>query len=138
MVWSQYVYEATTGLDTYASDDEEINDDTPLNMHDWEVKYSDELTMFWNMTRTLLEDAGITYSGDYWYFVEFCFTEHDGTMTRVTWEYQEQTIWFEERLSHIWRNLRRSVMENGLYEEMLRCANVYDFMDFAKNSIRVY
>lgn len=138
MVWSQYVYEATTGLDTYASDDEEINDDTPLNMHDWEVKYSDELTMFWNMTRTLLEDAGITYSGDYWDFVEFCFTEHDGTMTRVTWEYQEQTIWFEERLSHIWRNLRRSVMENGLYEEMLRGANVYDFMDFAKNSIGVY
>ena len=138
MVWSQYVYEATTGLDTYASDDEEINDDTPLNMHDWEVKYSDELTMFWNMTRTLLEDASITYSGDYWDFVEFCFTAHDGTMTRVTWEYQEQTIWFEERLSHIWRNLRRSVMENGLYEEMLRGANVYDFMDFAKNSIRVY
>jgi hypothetical protein len=29
-------------------------------------------------------------------------------------------------------------MENGLYEEMFRGANVYDFMDFAKNSIRVY
>jgi hypothetical protein len=29
-------------------------------------------------------------------------------------------------------------MENGLYEEMLRGANVYDFMDFAKNSIGVY
>ena len=34
MVWSQYVYEATTGLESYASDDEEFNDDTPLNMHD--------------------------------------------------------------------------------------------------------
>jgi len=64
MVWSQYVYEATTGLDTYASDDDEINDNTPLNIHDWEVEYSDELTMLWNLTRTLLEDATLTHSGD--------------------------------------------------------------------------
>ena len=138
MVWSQYVYEATTGLDSYASDDEEFNDDTPLNMHDWEVKYSDELTMFWNTTRTLLEDAGITYSGDYWDFVEFCFKEHYNSTERVNWEYQEQTIWFEERLSHIWRHLKRCVMENGLHEEMIKGASVYDFMEFAKNIIRVY
>jgi hypothetical protein len=43
MVWSQYVYEANTGFDADASDDDEYNDNTPLNIEDWEVEYSDEL-----------------------------------------------------------------------------------------------
>ncbi|AET84849.1 hypothetical protein FK873_gp051 [Micromonas pusilla virus SP1] len=138
MVWSQYVYEATTGLDTYASDDDEINDNTPLNIHDWEVEYSDELTMLWNLTRTLLEDATLTHSGDYWDFVDFCFQEHNNSMTRVTWEYQEQTQYYEERLSHTWNNIRRCVIDNGLYEEILRGTSFYDFVGFAKNIIRIY
>jgi hypothetical protein len=43
MVWSQYVYEANTGFEADVSDDDEFNDNTPLNIEDWEVEYSDEL-----------------------------------------------------------------------------------------------
>jgi hypothetical protein len=138
MVWSQYILDSTTGLDAYASDEEDLNDDTPLNIHDWEVKYSDELWMMWNTIRTLFEDATLTHSGEYWDFVEFCFMEHDYSVERVTWEYEEQTRWYEERLSHVWRNTRRIVNQHGLHEEMLRGASFYDFADYAKNYMRVY
>ena len=53
MVWSQYVYEATAYNDVVGSDDDEYNDDTPLNIEDWEVQYSDELRYMWNMINTL-------------------------------------------------------------------------------------
>ena len=53
MVWSQYVYEASTGFDHDASDDDEFFDDTPLNIEDWEVKYSDELWHMWNSIRII-------------------------------------------------------------------------------------
>ena len=40
MVWSQYVYEATSGFDPVVSDDDEFTDEhTPLNIEDWEVEY---------------------------------------------------------------------------------------------------
>ncbi len=139
MVWSQFVYEASTGFDPDVSDDDEHNDEhTPLNMEDWEVQYSDELWHMWNTMRTLLEDAGITHTGDFCDFVEFCYIEHEPNYQRVTWEYEEQTKWFEERLSNVWRNLRRIINENGLHEEMMRGANIYTFFDLAKNYMHVY
>lgn len=138
MVWSQYVYEATTGFDNDASDDEEIIDNTPLTIEDWEVEYSDELTMMWDTIRTLLYDAHINHSGKFCDFVEFCFTDHDTYHERVTWEHQEQTMWFEERLAHVWRNIRRLVNENGLHEVIMRGATLYHFIAFAKNFMRVY
>ena len=137
MVWSQYVYEATDGFDTHASDDDELYDDTPLNIEDWEVKYSDELRHMWKTMDTLMYDAHINHSGKFCDFVEFCFTDHD-TIPRVTWEYGEQTKWYDERLAHIWRNLRRVVNENGLYEEMMRGATFNNFANFAKNYMGVY
>ena len=138
MVWSQYVYEANADLDVYASDDDEFNDDTPLNIEDWEVEYSDELNMMWNTTRTLLYDAQINHNGKFCDFVEFCFKDHDTFDERVTFEYQEQTQWYEERLAHVWRNLRRSINDNRLYEKMMRGATFNDFTNFAKNYMSVY
>lgn len=138
MVWSQYVFEATTGFDTYASDDDDFNDNTPLSIEDWEVEYSDELHMMWNTIRTLMYDAQIEHSGKFCDFVEFCYKEHDSYHERVTWEYQEQTRWFEEKLAHIWRNLRRTVNDNGLHEELMRGASLNHFVDFAKNYMRIY
>lgn len=138
MVWSQYVYEATTGLDHDASDDEEIIDNTPLTIEELEVEYSDELTMMWDTIRTLLYDAHINHNGRFCDFVEFCFTEHDTFHERVTWEHQEQTMWFEERLAHVWRNIRRLVNENGLHEVVMCGATLNHFIDFAKNFMRVY
>jgi hypothetical protein len=138
MVWSQYVYEATTDLDSYVSDEDDSIDNTPLNIEDWEVQYSDELWHMWNTMMTLLEDAGITHRGQFCDFVEFCYMEHEPSYDRVTWEHEEQTKWFEERLSHVWRNIRRNVNDNGLHEEMMRGGNVYNFIDFAKNYMHVY
>ena len=131
MVWSQYVFEATTGFDTYASDDDEFNDNTPLSIEDWEVEYSDELHMMWNTIRTLMYDAHIEHSGEFCDFVEFCYTEHDPYHERVSSEY-------EEKLHYIWTCIRRIIVRNGLHEEMLRGATLYHFVDFAKNYMRIY
>ena len=139
MVWSQYVYEANNGFDPDVSDDDEFNDEhTPLNIEDWEVEYSDELWHMWNTTRTLRYDARIEHTGRFCDFVEFCYDEHDSYQERTTWEYEEQTKWYEERLAHIWKNLRRIINQNGLHEEMMRGATFYHFVDFMKNYMRVY
>jgi hypothetical protein len=139
MVWSQYVYEANTGFDPVVSDDDERSDEnTPLNIEDWEVEYSDELWYMWGVIRTLMYDATIEHSGKFCDFVEFCFREHDPYQERVTFEYGEQTKWYEERLHYIWKTLRRIVNENGLHEEMMRGATFYHFADFAKNYMCIY
>ena len=132
MVWSQYVYEATTGFDTsQASDDEDFTDDTPLNVEDWEVQYSDELWYMWGMMNTLLNDAYIEHTGKFCDFVEFCYMEHDSYHERVTSEH-------EEKLIYIWRHLRRVVNQNGLHEEMMRGATFYHFVDYVKNYMCIY
>lgn len=139
MVWSQYVYEANNGFDPDVSDDEGFeNEHTPLNIEDWEVEYSDELQYMWNTMNTLLYDARIEHTGKFCDFVEFCYEERDTGLTRTTWEYQEQTRWYEERLGHIWRNIRRIVNENGVHEIMMRGATFNDFTDYAKNYMCVY
>jgi len=131
MVWSQYVYEANTGLDTYASDDDEVVDNTPLNIEDWEVEYSDELRMMWNVIRTILYDAYIEHTLKFCDFVEFCYTEHDPYEEAEPFEHQDV-------LYDIWKNLRRIIRDNGLHEEMMRGATFYHFMNYAKNYMRVY
>ena len=139
MVWSQYVYEATSGFDPVVSDDDEFNDEhTPLNIEDWEVEYSDELHMMWNTIETLLYDAHIQHSGKFCDFVEFCYQDHVSLDDRVTYEYQEQTIWYEERIAHIWRNVRRIINHNCLHEYMMRGANFNNFSDFTKNYMSIY
>lgn len=139
MVWSQYVYEATADTEAFnASDDDEYNDDTPLNIEDWEVQYSDELRYMWNMINTLMYDAQINHSGKFCDFVEFCFNRHMPHPERITWEYEEQTKWYEERLSHIWRNLRRTINENHLHEEMMHGVTFNNFVQYAKNYMCIY
>ena len=116
MVWSQYVYEATTGFDTsHASDDEDFNDEVPLNVEDWEIQHSDELWYMWGMINTLTYDARI---------------EHP-YQERVTCEY-------DEKLHHIWKSLRRFIHSNGLHEEMMRGATFYHFVDYVNNYMYVY
>ena len=131
MVWSQYVYEANAGFDADASDDDDFNDNTPLNIEDWEVEYSDELTMMWNTIRTLIDDAGVEQSGQFVDFVEFCYTEHDSYIERIPSGH-------EELLYYIWRHLRRIVNQNGLHEEMMRGASFYHFVHFVENNMYLY
>jgi hypothetical protein len=54
MVWSQYVYEATTGYDVIPSDEEEFEDDIYLSIEDWQTKYSDELWELWRIVQQLI------------------------------------------------------------------------------------
>jgi hypothetical protein len=127
MVWSQYVYEATMGLDAYMSDEDEYNQDTPLNIEEWEVKYSDELWMMWGTIQTLLYDAIIDHTCTFTDFVAFCYTEHDDL------PYQVDTS--DERLFHVWRNIRRIVNTNGLHEEVMRGATFSHFCDFIQEKM---
>jgi hypothetical protein len=137
MVWHQYVWEATTGNEATLSDDENTQDTDPLSFEDWELQYSDVLGMLWNTTRTLLHDAHIFHRGELCDFVAFCYMEHDPLYTRVCFEYEEQTIWIEEHLAHVWKNIRRIVDNNGLHEEVLRGANIYNFIYFCKHTLCV-
>jgi len=138
MVWSQYVYEAQNGYDAGFSDDEEHDIHTPLNIEDWEVEYSDELIHMWNTIQTLMYDAHLEHDGEFHDFVEFCYNEHDTYHTRVLWEHEEETKWYENRLLPIWRSIRRIINDNHLHEEMIRGASFYHFVDFAKNYMGVY
>jgi hypothetical protein len=131
MVWGQYVYEATTGFDADVSDDDEFNDNTPLNVEDWEVQYLDELRYMWGMLNTLLHDAHIEHSGEFCDFVEFCYMEHDSYHDRVSSEH-------DETLQYIWRRLREVINQNKLHEEMMQGATFYHFVDYAKNYMCIY
>jgi hypothetical protein len=131
MVWNQYVYEATTGFDADVSDDDEFNDNTPLNVEDWEVQYLDELRYMWGMMNTLLYDAHIEHSGEFCDFVEFCYMEHDSYHDRISSEYDEN-LWY------IWRRLREVINQNKLHEEMMQGATFYHFVDYAKNYMCIY
>jgi hypothetical protein len=86
----------------------------------------------------LMYDAHIQHSGKFCDFVEFCYREHEESEFRVTWECQEDTDWYEERLTHIWRNIRRIINHNRLHEEMMRGVNFNNFSDFTKNYMSVY
>jgi hypothetical protein len=131
MVWSQYVDEATIGFDAYVSDDDEMNEHTPLNIEDWEVEYSDELKMMWNTIRTLLYDARIEHDGVFADFVEFCYKEHNPYI-------EHESIEYENEFHHIWKNLRRIINDNGLHEDMMRGASFFHFTDFVKNYMYIY
>ena len=131
MVWGQYVYEATTGFDADVSDDDEFNDNTPLNVEDWEVQYLDELRYMWGMMNTLLHDAHIEHTGEFCDFVEFCYMEHDSYHDRVSSEH-------DETLQYIWRRLREVINQNRLHEEMMQGATFYHFVDYAKNYMCIY
>tara|TARA_Y100000389_G_scaffold151301_1_gene151043 strand:- start:27 stop:422 length:396 start_codon:yes stop_codon:yes gene_type:complete len=130
MVWYQYVWEATTGNEAHLSDDENDQDTSPLSFEDWELQYNDVLRMMWNTTRTLLHDAHITYSGDINDFSRFCYIEHDPLSHGVCSEY-------EDRLLHVWKNIRRIVDANGLHGEFMRGATFWNFMRFSKDILCV-
>ena len=137
MVWSQYVYEATAYNDVVGgSDDDECNDDTPLNIEDWEVQYSDELRYMWNMIDTLTYDAQMNHSGKFCDFVEFCSTEHTDDCDFVWLPYEAQ-------LSYIWRHIQEFLEDTGLYNEFMPGATFDHWVRFAfyhtkQNNVRIY
>ena len=138
MVWNQYVFEANEGYDVYDSEEEEYNENNKLTIEDWEVEHSDVLWRMWHTINTLLYDAQIEHAGQFCDFVEFCHMHHDPLEERVTFEYQEQTKWYEERIGYVWKTLRRMVNDNHLHEELFRGALFNDFFHFTKNFMCIY
>ena len=134
MVWTQYVYEATTGNDVDVDSDGEIYDDeSELTIEDWEIEYSDELNMMWDTIRTLMYDAQLEHSGEFCDFVEFCYVDH------YTYnDNEEQPTWYDQHLVHIWNNVRRIVNNNGQHEVMMRGATFNHFANYAKNYMCIY
>tara|TARA_Y100000356_G_scaffold54742_1_gene44146 strand:+ start:16 stop:432 length:417 start_codon:yes stop_codon:yes gene_type:complete len=138
MVWNQYVFEATTGYESDNYSDDEFNEEViEQSVEDWEIEFSDELHFMWNVLQTLLYDAHIEHSGKFCDFVEFCYLEHD-EIPRVTWEYQEQTNWYEERINHIWKTIKRFIRGNGLRVEIMRGASFNNFVHYMKNIMCIY
>ena len=83
MVWSQYVYEASVGLDvdpeSGGDDDHNNTDDLRLNIWEWEIQYSEELWELWDLLRMLVRDAFLEHTiltkCTYTEFSEFCFNQ---------------------------------------------------------------
>lgn len=134
MAWEQYVYESHADLDAYISEDDDMYDDLNVNIEDWEIEYSDELLMMWETINTLMYDAHIEHTGLFCDFVEFCFIEHNPYEDHYVFGDQ----WYEERLEHIWRNIRRIVDQNGLHEDVMRRATFYHFLHYVKNYMGIY
>jgi hypothetical protein len=138
MVWNQYVFEANAGYDVEIESDDEFNEDLyEQTVEDWEIEFSDELHFMWNMLRTLLYDAHIEHSGKFCDFVEFCYIEHE-EIPRINWEYEEQTLWYEERLIHIWKTIKRFVNVGGFRVEIMRDASFNNFVQYTKNIMCIY
>lgn len=84
MVWSQYVYEASVGLDvdpeSGGDDDHNNTDDLRLNIWEWEIQYSEELWELWELLRMLVRDAFLEHTiltrCTYTEFSEFCFNQY--------------------------------------------------------------
>ena len=128
MVWSQYVYEATVGYDAASSDDDEIDEESHLNVEDWQTKYSEELWALWDMVQTLLKDAylenELMTNCTFTDFVEFCYKEHQDDCHFV-W------IPYESNLSYIWRHIQDFNDVTGLHTEFMVGATFDHWVRFA-------
>lgn len=132
MVWSQYVYEATAGLDAeeHSGDEDQATlDHTPVNKHDWETEYSEELMHLWDALRVLTYDAMLNYDvlvtgSSLFGFSEFCFKDHTDENA------EPFNVPYEAKLRYIWSYLVRERDYMGLTNEFFRNAKFYDFADF--------
>ncbi len=81
MVWSQYVYEATVGLDAddSATDDADAPVANPLTIHDFWDTYSDELWYLFDIINTLIHDAFLEHDlrPSFDEFVELCYYQFE-------------------------------------------------------------
>jgi hypothetical protein len=108
---------------------------TPLNIETWKIQYSEEIKMVWDSMQTLMcdvmvvrgdmqEPKMIDHACTFKDFIAFCYAEPTGYTSRSV------TLEIEEKLFHIWRNLRRIITANGLHDKMMRGATFYHFCKF--------
>ena len=103
MVWSQYVYEASVGLDVdtdSGGDDDPSEHDVGLNICEWEIQYSEELWELWDLLKMLIRDAFLDHvlvTHDrcaYDDFVEFCYyAHHDDERPKYSGPYMSNILY---------------------------------------------
>jgi hypothetical protein len=127
MVWSQYVYEATTGLDVVSSDDDsqEPTEKRLLSIHDFQDEYSQDLWYLWDILQELLYDAFLHTKSDFNDLVELCYTYEDEPV-----DDDEQSTEFQDMCKYMWMVLNRNDTEGLLadvtYTRFCRFLNLED------------
>jgi hypothetical protein len=106
MVWYQYVWEASTGNEVDASDDDNDGQE-PLHVDDWIDYNSDELEYLWAILREYIDDAGsrIFPNMSYEDFARFC---HDPPMYRGQFDMEFWIDTHTEELAYMWKLLKRT------------------------------
>jgi|SRR5210317_223926 hypothetical protein len=120
MVWSQYLYEGTYGLDVdeQLSGDEDSTDPS-LNstVHGYYDEFNDELWFLFDHLQILLYDGVLRSDIQFDDFVDFCFYEEDDTL------FEE-----DERLAYVWDRLKRldnsNIMRNKNFGTFCRYINL--------------
>jgi hypothetical protein len=106
-----------------------------LNIELWKPEYSEEIEMLWDSLQTLMSDVMvvrgnmqtpkmINHTCTFEDFVTFCHSEH------TVHAHRSATLDIEEKLFHIWRNLRRIMNNHGLHDKIMRGASFYHFCKF--------
>jgi len=118
MVWSQYVWEASTGTEADLSDDDDRVHDEPLHIDDWIDYNSDELEYLWAILQEYMYDAGRCPIPKMRFedFARFCHDPQPVYTGRVF----DVEYWIDvhgEELGHMWKMLRRtSFLHRTTYE----------------------
>ena len=142
MVWSQYIEDGNFDLDVELNEHGEVieDDDTHLNIHDWESKYSDELWELWDLMNTLIHDAWLERivfnGGDFNDFVEFCYKEHHDEPLYLYCPIIPQ-------LSYIWKKIQECVEDMDMKSVFMTGATLDHFLDFVashteQNNVYIY
>jgi hypothetical protein len=142
MVWSQYIEDGNYDLDVDLDENGEIieDEDAHMTIHDWEVKYSDELWEMWDMLKQLLCDAflerTLLENANFTEFAAFCYTDHVE---------EPRYLYFPSmpHLRYIWMKLLQYVKDVKLQDVILRNATFDHFVDFVaeftpQNNMRLY
>lgn len=142
MVWSQYIEDGNYDLDVDITDNSDVyeDEDSQLTIHDWEVKYSDELWEMWDLLKQLLYDAFlervVLENATFTEFAAFCYADHSNEPRYLYFQTMPQ-------LMYIWSKLREYVQSRNLKDVMFQNATFDHFIDFVaeftpQNNMRLY
>jgi len=100
MVWSQYIYEGTYGLDVdeqFSGDEDSTDPSLNSTVHGYYDEFNDELWHLYDHLQVLLYDGLMQSDIQFDDFVDFCFYEEDDTVFTE-----------DERLAYVWDRLQRT------------------------------
>jgi hypothetical protein len=142
MVWSQYIEDGNFDLDVELDENGEVieDDDTHLNIHDWQSKYSDELWELWDLMNLLIRDAFLEHTlldkAEFSDFADFCYAEHHEEPAYIYFRTTPQ-------LSYIWDKIEEYIRDANLRDAFMIGATFDHFIDFvalhtSQNNMTIY